>query len=66
MCMFLCAGSIQHEDRAMSNVQALLHSAWLGDAVSVKKSLEVSGGVAMRSCDPVCGVPLCSVWEELS
>lgn len=26
----------------MTNAQALLHSAWLGDAVSVKQSLEVS------------------------
>ena len=34
--------SIQHEDRAVSNAQALLQSAWLGDAVSVKKSLEVT------------------------
>ena len=32
-------GSIQHEDRAMSNAQALLQSAWLGDAVSVKRYL---------------------------
>ena len=33
--------SIEHEDRAMTTAQALLQSAWLGDAVSVKKSLEV-------------------------
>lgn len=32
-------GSIIHEGRAMSNAQALLQSAWIGDAVSVKKYL---------------------------
>ena len=35
----ISVGSIQHEDRAMSNAQALLQSAWLGDAVSVKRYL---------------------------
>ncbi len=35
----LIVGSITHEDRAMSNAQALLQSAWIGDAVSVKKYL---------------------------
>ena len=40
LCFF--PESIYHEDRAMSNAQALLQSAWLGDAVSVKRSLDVS------------------------
>ncbi len=35
--------SIRHDGRLMANAQALLQSAWLGDAVSVKQSL-VSGG----------------------
>ena len=32
-------GSVTHEGRTMSNAQALLQSAWLGDSVSVKKHL---------------------------
>ena len=31
--------SIQHEDRSMSNAKALLQSAWIGDAVSLKRYL---------------------------
>ena len=38
-CSLYTAGSIQHEDRAMSNAQAFLQSAWLGDAVSIKRYL---------------------------
>ena len=35
----LSTGSIRHEGRVMSNAQALLQNAWLGDAVSVKKRM---------------------------
>ena len=31
--------SMTHGDRSMTNAQALLQSAWLGDAVSVKRCL---------------------------
>ncbi len=41
MCVLVCAGSIDHNGRTMSNAQALLQNAWLGDAVSVKKHLVI-------------------------
>ena len=41
--------SIKHEDRAMTNAQALLQAAWLGDAVSVKRCL-----VSVCVCVCVC------------
>ena len=31
--------SISHEDRSMSNAKALLQSAWLGDAVTLRRCL---------------------------
>ena len=37
--LFSSLDSISHEDRSITNAQALLRSAWLGDAVSVKKHL---------------------------
>ena len=36
---FISPESISHEDRSMSNAKALLQSAWLGDAVTVKRCL---------------------------
>lgn len=37
--ILLHAESIKHDGTALSNAQAFLHSAWLGDAVTVNKSL---------------------------
>lgn len=45
--LFNFTDSIQHEGTVRSNAQALLQSAWLGDAVSVKKSL-VNGYIIKR------------------
>lgn len=38
LCMLISTDSLS-KNRHLSNAQDLLHSAWLGDAVSVKKSL---------------------------
>ena len=43
--------SIKHEDRAMTNAQALLQAAWLGDTVSVKRCLVC---VCVYVCVCVC------------
>ncbi len=39
--LYVSTECIHHEDRSMSNAQALLQSAWLGDAVSLRKCVEV-------------------------
>ena len=38
----------------MTNAQALLQSAWLGDAVSVKKSINVKNIEHQRDYDKLC------------
>ena len=50
--LYTVVDSITHEDRAMTNAQALLQTAWLGDAVSIKRCL-------VSVCVCVCGCVLC-------
>ena len=78
---YFSSASIDHEDRSMSNAKALLQSAWLGDAVSVKRCL-VSIALSIKNallytrscmcvflcvcvCMCMCVCMFCAVWFSL-
>jgi ankyrin repeat protein len=58
--------SITHEDRSMTNAKALLQSAWLGDAVSVKKCLSGSHYLDVNSSNKDGLTPLLLVTKDVS